>query len=315
MRAAVLSGPRRFEVLVVDRPSPGPGEVLVQLEGSGVCGSNLVPWQGREWFSYPFAPGAPGHEGWGWIAEAGPGVHDLAIGDRVAVLSGAAFAEFDVAPAERVVRIPRQIPGPFPGEALGSGANVFRRSGIRAGDAVAVVGAGFLGLVAVRLAALAGAHVVAVSRRATALRLAREYGAAGTVAMHERNGAVEAARRLAGGRLFDVVVEAVGNQLALDVASELVGEGGRLVVAGHHQDGPRIVNMWLWNQRGIEVVNAHERDPRVRREGVVAALGAVADGRLDPAPLFTTYPLDRLGAAFQAMEERPDGFVKALVTT
>jgi hypothetical protein len=73
--------------------------------------------------------------------------------------------------------------------------------------------------------------------------------------------------------------------------------------------------MWLWNWRGIDVVNAHERDPRVQREGVLAAVGAVAEGRLDPRPLYTAFPLERLGDAFQAMEERPDGFVKALVTT
>ncbi|HEY6004153.1 MAG TPA: hypothetical protein VIV57_14855 [Anaeromyxobacter sp.] len=48
---------------------------------------------------------------------------------------------------------------------------------------------------------------------------------------------------------------------------------------------------------------------------MVAAAGAVSDGRLDPRPLFTTYPLDRLDAAFQALEERPTGFLKALVTT
>jgi threonine dehydrogenase-like Zn-dependent dehydrogenase len=71
--------------------------------------------------------------------------------------------------------------------------------------------------------------------------------------------------------------------------------------------------MQLWNWRGIDVVNAHERDPGVQREGVQAAAGAVAEGRLDPASLYTTYPLDRLGAAFEAMEDRPDGFVKALV--
>jgi threonine dehydrogenase-like Zn-dependent dehydrogenase len=129
----------------------------------------------------------------------------------------------------------------------------------------------------------------------------------------ERGASVAAARRAAGDRLFDVVIEAVGNQEALDLASELVREGGRLVVAGFHQDGLRTVNMGLWNWRGIDVVNAHERDPRVQREGVLAAAGAVAEGRLDPAPLLATYPLARLGAAFHAMEERPDGFVKALV--
>jgi threonine dehydrogenase-like Zn-dependent dehydrogenase len=279
-----------------------------------VCGSNLVPWQGREWFRYPFAPGAPGHEGWGTVEALGPGANGVAPGDRVAVLSGAAFAEYDVAPQDRVVRIPDEIRGPFPGEALGCGANVFRRSAIRPGDTVALVGAGFLGLVALRLAVLAGARVVALSRRDAALRLARAYGAVGTVRTHGRGGAVDEVRALNGGSLCDVVIEAVGNQESLDLSSELVKEGGRLVVAGYHQDGPRTVNMWLWNWRGIDVVNAHERDPRVQREGVVAAARAVADGRLDPGPLFTLYPLARLDTAFQAMEERPDGFVKALVT-
>jgi threonine dehydrogenase-like Zn-dependent dehydrogenase len=313
MRAAVLAAPRRIEVADVDRPVPGPGEALVRLDGCGVCGSNLVPWQGREWFGYPFPPGAPGHEGWGRVAELGPGAAGFGVGDRVAVLSGAAFAEYDVAATDRLVRIPDAIAGPFPGEALGCGVNVFRRSAIRAGDLVALVGAGFLGLVALRLAALAGARVIALSRRETSLRRAREMGAAETIPLLERGAAVAAARRAAGERLFDVVIEAVGVQDALDVASDLVREGGRLVVAGYHQDGLRSVNMGLWNWRGIDVVNAHERELRVQREGVLGAAGAVAEGRLDPGPLLASYPLERLDAAFQAMEERPDGFVKAVV--
>jgi NADPH:quinone reductase len=315
MRAAVLAAPRRMEIVEVDRPSPGDDEVLVRLEGCGVCGSSLVPWQGREWFAYPFPPGAPGHEGWGRVAGVGRGASAAGFveGERVALLSGAAFAEYDVAPADRLVRIPPAVSGPFPGEALGCGVNVFRRSAVRAGDAVAVVGAGFIGLIAIRLATLAGARVVALSRRETSLRRAREMGAAEAIPLLERADAVAAARRAAGDRLLDVVIEAVGNQEALDLASELVREGGRLVIAGYHQDGPRSVNMWLWNWRGIDVVNAHERDPRVQRDGVLAAAGAVAEGRLDPASLYACYPLARIGAAFQAMEERPDGFVKALV--
>jgi threonine dehydrogenase-like Zn-dependent dehydrogenase len=313
MRAAMLAAPRRIELVEVDRPAPGPGEALVRLEGCGVCGSNLVPWQGRAWFGYPFPPGAPGHEGYGRVAELGPGAEGFAVGDRVAVLSGAAFAEYDVARADRLVRIPDAVTGPFPGEALGCGVNVLRRSAIRPGDLVAVVGAGFLGLVVLRLAALAGARVIALSRRETSLRRALEMGAAEAIPLLDRGAAVPAARRAAGDRLFDVVIEAVGRQDALDVASELVREGGRLVVAGYHQDGPRTVNMGLWNWRGIDVVNAHEREPRVQREGVLAAAGAVAEGRLDPAALLASYPLARIGAAFQAMEERPDGFVKAVV--
>jgi threonine dehydrogenase-like Zn-dependent dehydrogenase len=315
MRAAVLAAPRRIELALVPRPAPGPGEALVRLEGCGVCGSNLVPWQGREWFRYPFAPGAPGHEGWGRVEELGAGVVGFAPGERVAVLSGAAFAEYDVAAADRLVRIPDGVAGPFPGEALGCGVNVFRRSAIRAGDLVALVGAGFLGLVALRLAVLAGARVVALSRRETSLRRARDMGAAETIPLADRGHAVAAARRAAGGRLYDVVVEAVGRQDALDLATDLVREGGRLVVAGYHQDGLRTVDMALWNWRGIDVVNAHERDPRVQREGVLGAVAAVAEGRLDARPLLASYPLAQLGAAFHAMEQRPEGFVKAVVTT
>jgi threonine dehydrogenase-like Zn-dependent dehydrogenase len=75
------------------------------------------------------------------------------------------------------------------------------------------------------------------------------------------------------------------------------------------------VNMQLWNWRGLDVVNAHERDPAVYAAGMRAAVEAVASGRLDPSPLYThTLPLDRLGDAMELMAARPDGFLKALVT-
>jgi NADPH2:quinone reductase len=314
MRAAVLVAPRRFELAEVERPSPAAGEVLVRLDGCGVCGSNLVPWQGREWFRYPFAPGAMGHEGWGRVAAVGAGVAGVDEGDRVALLSGSAFAEYDVAPADRVVRIPVAVDGPFPGEALGCGVNVFRRSRILPGQTVAVVGLGFMGAVVTRLAVLAGARVIALSRREASLELGRRFGAAEAIGTGDPHAAIARVKDLTSGRLCEVVVEAVGTQAPLDLAGELTGEYGRLVIAGYHQDGPRSVNLGLWNWRCLDVVNAHERDPRVQREGVELAAREVAEGRLDPAPLFTAWPIDRIGAAFQAMEERPGRFVKALVT-
>jgi threonine dehydrogenase-like Zn-dependent dehydrogenase len=110
------------------------------------------------------------------------------------------------------------------------------------------------------------------------------------------------------------VIEAVGKQWPLDLAAELTRERGRLVIAGYHQDGPRQVNMQLWNWRGLDVVNAHERDPAVYVAGVRAAIDAVASGRLDPGPLFShTFRLDQLDAALAATRDRPDGFLKALI--
>jgi threonine dehydrogenase-like Zn-dependent dehydrogenase len=72
--------------------------------------------------------------------------------------------------------------------------------------------------------------------------------------------------------------------------------------------------MQMWNWKGIDVINAHERDRAVQRRGVEDAVDAVAAGRLDPAPLYThLYPLERLGEALDATRDKPDGFVKALV--
>ena len=110
------------------------------------------------------------------------------------------------------------------------------------------------------------------------------------------------------------VIEAVGLQWPLDLAGELVGFGGRLVIAGYHQDGPRQINMQMWNWKGIDVVNAHERDPAVQLQGLRDGIAAVADGRIDLAPLIAhRYPLERLGEALDATRDKPGDFVKALV--
>jgi threonine dehydrogenase-like Zn-dependent dehydrogenase len=310
-RAAVISGSGSADLVEVPMPDPGVGEVRLRLEGSGVCGSDLPVWTGRPWFEYPQPPGAPGHEGWGVVDAVGRGVSGLGEGDRVAGLTYRAYADYDLARAADLVPLPAGA-GPFPGEALGCAVNVVRRSNIAAGDTVAVVGAGFLGCVIVQLAAAAGARVIAVSRRRSALAVAARMGATETIALDEPVG--ERVEELTGGRCCDVVIEAAGVQATLDVAARLTRERGRLVIAGFHQDGPRQVDMQLWNWRGLDVVNAHERDPRVYVEGIREAAAAIREGRLDPSPLYThRFGLDDLDAALDTAVERPDGFIKALV--
>jgi threonine dehydrogenase-like Zn-dependent dehydrogenase len=238
------------------------------------------------------------------------------VGDRVAALSYKSYAEYDIAEAEAVVPLPAALAGqPFPGEPLGCAMNIFRRSDIQAGQTVAIVGIGFLGAILTRLATNAGARVIAISRRPFSLDLARQFGAAETIPMEDHNGIIERVKELTSGTFCDRVVEAVGKQWPLDLAAELVRERGKLIVAGYHQDGPRQVNMWLWNWRGIDVINAHERDPKVYADGIREAIKAVASGQLDPSPLYThSYRLDQLGEALDATRDRPDGFLKALVT-
>lgn len=316
MQAAILAAPGEMRIERVALPDPGPGQVRVRLEGSGVCASNLEPWAGQPWMTYPGEPGGLGHEGWGQVDALGDGVTGLNVGDRVATLCHHSFAEYDIAAADAVLKLPDTLDGkPFPGEPLGCAFNIFRRSDIRAGQTIAIVGIGFLGAVLTKLASDAGARVIAISRRPFSLDLARAYGAAETIPMDDHWAIIERVKQLTGEAMCDRVIEAVGKQWPLDLASELVAFGGKLIVAGYHQDGPRQVNMQMWNWKGIDVINAHERDPEVQRQGVREAIEAVASGQLDPAPLYShSYPLDRLAEALDATRDKPEGFVKALVT-
>ena len=138
--AAVLSAPRQIEVRRVEFRAPAADEVRVQIEGCGVCASNLELWLGKPWFKYPLEPGAPGHEAWGRIDAIGERVSDVAVGDRVALLSSHAFAEYDFAKRSEVVRLPAALAGePFPAEPLGCAVNIFKRANIRRGEKVAIV--------------------------------------------------------------------------------------------------------------------------------------------------------------------------------
>lgn len=316
MRAAQIIAPQT--VAMVDAPMPelGPTDVLVQMTGCGLCGSNLPVWEGRDWFSYPLPPGNPGHEGWGRVAALGDDYRgDLQIGDPVSMLSYAAFAPYDVAQADSVIKLPPELAAqPFPAEPLACAHNVFARSNIQAGQTVAIIGIGFLGALLTALAVDAGADVIAITRRPFALEMARNYGAAHTIVLDDNQHVIDQVKAITHDQGCDGVIEAVGLQGALDLATELTTVRGRLVIAGFHQDGLRQVNMQTWNWRGLDVINAHERDPAVYVAGMHAAAAAVASGRLDPTPLYThRFPLAELDDACRLMQQRPDGFLKALI--
>jgi threonine dehydrogenase-like Zn-dependent dehydrogenase len=316
VRAVVITAPGRLEIRDVPAPTAGPEQVLVRVEGCGVCGSNLPRWEGRPWFSYPALPGSPGHEGWGRVEAIGSAVSTLAVGDRVGFLSDGAFAELDVARADAVVRLPPALAGSdVPAEALGCVMNVWRRSAVQRGTTVAVIGVGFLGGLLIQLAARAGARVIAVSRRPWSLELARRLGAVDAISLDDSDDAIEdRVEELTDGAGCAQVFEAVGLQRPLGLAARLCAVRGRLVIVGFHQDGPRHVDMQLWNWRGLDVVNAHERDAQVYVRGMEAAIDAQVSRAIDPAPLLThRIPLAEAGDAFELLRTRPPGFVKALV--
>ncbi len=314
-RAARIVEPGRVEIVPITPRDPDAAEVRIAIEGCGVCASNLGPWAGPEWMDFPLEPGALGHEAWGVIEAVGPQVRHLEAGQRVAFAGQHGFATHETVPAADVIPLPASLAGqPVPAEPLGCAVNVFHRAAIRPGDTVAIIGIGFLGALLVRQAAQAGARVIAISRRDSSLQLARGVGAEQVIVMDDHWRIIEDVKRLTGGRMCDTVIEVVGKQWPLDLAAELVCEGGQLVIAGYHQDGPRQVNMQMWNWKGMDVINAHERDPQVVLRGMRDAVRAVAEGRLDPRPLYSaTYPLEELGTALDATRDKPGNFVKALI--
>lgn len=315
MRAAVLTGSGNFLIQDVPIPEPGPGQVRVRLEGCGVCASNHLPWAAPGRMQFPTEPGALGHEGWGVIDAIGMGVNNFKCTDRVGFLSNRAYAQFDIADASQVVKIPDALKDfDLPLEPFGCALNIFKRSDIAAGQTLAIVGIGFLGSILVALACNAGARVIAISRRQESLELARLMGPIRAIPMDDHLEIIQRVRELTNGRFCERVIEAVGKQSPLDLAAELTGERGRLIIAGYHQDGPRQVNMQLWNWRGFDVINAHERDPSISVQGMREAVVAIEAGLIDPKMLIThRYPLERLDEAFNATRDRPGNFVKAVV--
>lgn len=302
MRAAQVIEPGRVEVVDVPAPEPGDGEVRVTLRGCGVCASNVPPFEGREWFSYPMPPAALGHESWGVTDDGTP----------VASLAQNAYAEQVVVPREQTVELPADLADvPFPAEPLACAMNIHDRTGHKSGDVVLVLGIGFLGALLTQLYTADGATVLACSRREDSLGFATAHD---TRLMDDHWPIVEWVKSHTRGRGADVVVECTGKQWPLDLAADSVREMGRLIIAGYHQDGLRNVNMQTWNWKGLDVVNAHEREPARYIDGMRRAVAAVREGRMNHRPLLThRYPLEQLGQALRDTAERPSGFMKGWI--
>lgn len=313
-----------YRIAVIDRPqsvayvqqakSCGPDQLLVKMEGVGLCASNIPVWEGREWFQYPLEPGSPGHEGWGTVEEIGAQVTGFNIGQRVALLSGNAFSEYLAVSASDVVKLPEALDErPFPGEPLGCLMNIFRRADIQAGQTVAIIGLGFLGLGLINLCKQNGARVLALSRRDSSLEQASS-NADVCLKMDDHYRLVQEIKDYTEGKGCERVIECTGKQWPLDLATDIIGDYGKLIIAGYHQDGLRNVNLQKWNWKAIDVINAHERDPQKYREGMLAAIEAVEEGLIHPEALLShEFSFDQLDEALRLLQACPEGFVKGYI--
>ena len=316
MRIAALRGVKNF--IIEDQPLPelGPKEVLVRVKACGVCTSDTYTWSGK--IEIKDFPKYIGHEPSGVVERIGDYVTSVNIHDHVTVwIDGRGYAEYVKVPEDYVVKIPETLRFEEAlGEPIACMVNGVKRSRIKLGDTVVVVGCGFMGSLFIQGAVLSGAsRIVAIDLLEERLELACKLGADITINSSEED-AVKRVMEITRGKGADVVVEATGEQKPLDMASEMVRIRGTLVVFGYHVGGPRSVDMASWNWKGLDIVSAHERDPEVYVEGMRAGIALLSKGKLKMSDLVThLYPLDRINDAFKdATEHRPKGFMKAVIT-
>ncbi|MCR6032126.1 zinc-binding dehydrogenase [Nocardioides sp. zg-579] len=313
MRIAVLRGPETFAVEEVPLPSIRPDEVLVRVAVCGVCASELEPWlvgppAGESRFL--------GHEVSGVVVEVGADVSSVQVGDRVGVwVTERGFAEYVA------VRAAYCFPagdGPLDvalAEPLACAVNAVEAADVRLGDDVVVLGAGFMGNLVQELAALRGPRrVIVADPRPEALARAAELGASAVVDVNL--GPVgDAVRGLTDGRGADVTFECTGTQDALTTCGEVTRMSGRIAVVGYHQGAARTLPLGLWNWMAFDLVNAHVRDIDVISRGMAVGMRLHAAGMLSLDRLVThRFALEDVDAAFAALRDKPEGFVKAVVT-
>jgi threonine dehydrogenase-like Zn-dependent dehydrogenase len=310
MRAARIVS--RAEVVCerVPIPEPSARQVRYRIEGCGVssAASRL------EDAAQGLAAGEPGSESWGIVDAVGSEVHELQVGDRIASFAERGFAEYGVADLAAVVKLPAELSGvPFPAPPLARVMEVFERSKIVAGQLIAVVGVGFLGAALIQLAKLAGARVVAISRRSFSLTIAREMGASILIELNRPSDTAQRVLEQCAGQTCHVAIDAAGNADALSLASELVGPSGTVVIAGCHSSACN-VDVRLWSERGIDVLSPFLGSNEARTAAALGASQAMRAGGLDLSSLYThELPLERLAEALELARARPLGFVKAVV--
>jgi len=313
MRRAVMTAPYTIEWQETELPAPAADELLVRIEQSGVCASELGLWTGKE---PEHLPAEIGHEVAGVVEAVGAEVTSVAAGDSVVVWvpEGGGFAERMLTPARWCVRVAPGLAFPAVAEPLACVVGAVELAEPALGDDVLIVGAGFMGNLLQLVSALKGPRsIVVADMRPDALERAASLGATRVVDTRSESVA-DAVREVTDGRGADVSYEVIGVQAGLDMIGSSTRMEGKLCVVGYHQGGTRAIPLAHWNYMAFRLVNGHFRDPATIVANMRAGMRLVETGALDVAPLKTdVLALDDVAEAFARATEKPEGFAKAVV--
>ena len=312
--------------------APSAGEVRLRVAAAGLCGTDYRIWTGERPVAYPLILG---HEFVGRVTEVGEGVNRVHAGDRVVVepnyscgrcplcregnrnlcLSRTAigidvdggFAGETCVPARCCWPIPDGVDDldALLTEPLAVVVRAVARGAPRAGESVAVVGAGTLGLLALQVLRARGARVIAVARTSKRLPLARDLGAEAVHAVSD-GPLAETAQRFSGREGVDLVVETAGTAEAVTHALEMVRPGGRVVLTGLPHE-PTPVAFFSVVRREVTITGS-----MIYQDEFPEALSLVAQRHVRTTRLVThQFPLAEIAEAFVA--HRDPGSIKVAV--
>ena len=340
MNAAVLhgAGDLRYEQVAV--PKPGPDEVLVRIRMNGLCGSDIHFYERGQLGPFRVtSPYIPGHEACGVVVQAASSVSGPVVGQRVAIEPGipcrrceacksgrynlcpdvvfmsappvnGTFAEYVAVAADFAHPVPDAVDDEQAAfvEPVSVGIQACNRAGLRAGDTIAVLGAGPIGLVTLLVARAYGASdAYAVDLLDNRLDLARSLGASAINA--SKTDTVEAIQDLTQGRGVDVVFDTSGSSAACKLTPYLAKRGGVVTLVGW----PEIADVAY----PIEVILEKELDIRgVNRYANTypTAISLLASGRLDVGPLIShRFPFEDVVAAVDFASRHRSETIKVMI--
>jgi L-iditol 2-dehydrogenase len=343
MRASRLHGIRDLRLEDLPRPTPGPGDVLLEVAYVGVCGSDVHYYlEGRIGNQVVTGPIIMGHEFSAWVAELGPGIEGLDVGQLVAVdpaiscgecepcqhghpnlcpnvrfcgtppINGV-FAEYTIMPAENCFPLPQGF-GPEEGamlEPLGVAIHSVDLAHLRPGYTVAVLGAGPIGLLIAAVAKASGASAVYMTEPlAYRRRFTLDYVADAALNPYENGTDVVAEiMRLTDGRGVDVAFEAAGAPETPQQAAAVARPGGKVIVAGIPADDTMTMNASTVRHKGLTI-----KLVRRMKHTYPRAIRLVQTGMVDVKSLVThIFPLERIAEAFEIVAAYDDGVLRAVI--
>lgn len=347
MKAVILTAPGKMAVSKKPVPRPGPEETLIQVAGCGICGTDLkirdhgLPGQP------PFGAFTPGHEYAGTVVALGDTVDEFAIGDRVVVeahkgcgrcenclrgmytaclnygnvarghrcngfTTDGGLAEYAVNHVNTLYRIPENVAFEEAIMVMTAGSPLYgleNAGGYIAGETVAILGPGPIGLMAVQLCKATGAsRVILTGTREGRLTLGRELGADVTVDVQKED-PVAAVLKVTGGRGADLVIDCAGGGDTLQQCLEMVKRGGKILLVAFYT-GPVTADISIAVRNNVTIYTE-------RGEGggsVGRALSLLATGKIVAKPLIThVFPLEQVHRAYEVFEKRIGDPIKVIL--